>query len=165
MNLPNDVTQKMETDLKRYFLKDRVFDHPTEYEFYKILRDDILGERFVAMVQIPLVSLVGVKRKHESGGQSHLARIIQKRIDFLICRKEDLKPLLALELDGSTHENEKRKERDHFVDSVFEAIGLPVLHVSLQKAYNKAAIALSIARKLGLEDRVIRRLQMHAGTN
>lgn len=155
----------MVPDLKRYFLKDRIFDHPTEFEFYKILRDEILGERFVALVQIPLISLVGVKRKHEPGGQSHLARIIQKRIDFLICRKEDLKPLLALELDGSTHQNEKRQERDHFVDSVFASIGLPVLHVSLQKTYNKAAVALSIGKKLELEERVIRRLEIQAGVN
>ena len=154
---------KVDTDIKRYFLKDRIFDHPTEYEFYKILRDEILGDRFVAMVQIPLISLVGVRRKNEPGWMSHFGRIKTKRVDFVICKKDDLKPLLALELDGSTHENEKRQERDSFVDSVFTSVGLPVLHVALQTEYNKAAVALSIARKLGLEDRLIKRLEMQAG--
>ena len=166
MNAPNHGTATInDTDLKRYFLKDRIFDHPTEFEFYKILRDEILGERFVAMVQIPLVSLVGVRRRSESGWQAHFNKVNEKRIDFLICRKGDLKPLLALELDGSSHETEKRQKRDQFVDSVFESIGLPVLHVSLQKTYNRAAVALSIARKLGLEERVIRRLEIQAGAN
>ena len=85
------LPKKSKQILKRYFLKDRVFDHPTEYEFYKILRDDILGERFVAMVQIPLASLVGVRKRYELGWQAHFNRINEKRIDFLICRKEDLK--------------------------------------------------------------------------
>lgn len=158
----SETPEKVDTDIKRYFLKDYIFDHPTEYEFYKMLRDEILGERFVAMVQIPLISLVGVRRKHESGWMSHFGRIKTKRIDFVICKKDDLKPLLALELDGSTHENEERHERDIFVDSVFTSVGMPILHVALQKDYNKAAVALSIAKKLGLEQRVISKLEVKA---
>lgn len=131
--LKNQTTPKVKTDLRRYYLKDRIFDHPTEYEFYKLLREDILGERFVAMVQIPLLCLVGVRRRHEPGWLAHFGR------------KED------------------RQERDIFINSVFASVGLPVLHVSLQSAWNKAAVALSIAKKLGLEARVIRRLESQAG--
>ena len=161
--LKNQTTPKVKTDLRRYYLKDRIFDHPTEYEFYKLLREDILGERFVAMVQIPVLCLVGVRRRHEPGWLAHFGRIKSKRIDYLICRKENLKPLLALELDGSTHDKEDRQERDIFINSVFASVGLPVLHVFLQSAWNKAAVALSIAKKLGLEARVIRRLESQAG--
>jgi hypothetical protein len=163
MSIANSqTTRKYETDLKRFYLKERIFDHPTEFEFYKLLRDVILGERFVAMVQIPLASLVGVRKKNDSGYMAHFGRIKSKRIDFVICKKDNLKPLLALELDGSSHEGEERQERDHFVDNVFESVGLPILHVSLEEKDHKAAIALSIARKLGLEDRVIRKLEKMA---
>jgi hypothetical protein len=161
----SESPEKVDTDIKRYFLKDHIFDHPTEYEFYKLLRDEILGERFVAMVQIPLISLVGVRRKHEPGWMSHFGRIKTKRVDFVICKKDDLKPLLALELDGSTHEDEKRQERDSFVDSVFASVGLPILHVALKTEYNKAGVALSIARKLGLEERVIKKLEAMASNS
>lgn len=161
-NVEELQSRKYKTDPKRYYLKDRIFDHPTEFEFYKMLRDVILGERFVAMVQIPLASLVGVRRKHELGWKSHWGRIKARRIDFLICRKEDLKPLLALELDGSTHKKEEREERDSFVDSVFDAVGLPVLHVSLDNSKNNAVVALDIARKMKLGDRVIRKLEAWA---
>jgi hypothetical protein len=54
-------------EFNRYFRFDRLFDHETEFEFYKILRDEILGKRFVAMVQVPVSSLVGVRRKKELG--------------------------------------------------------------------------------------------------
>jgi very-short-patch-repair endonuclease len=163
VSINGEITRKYETDLKRYFLKDRIFDHQSEFEFYKILRDDILGDRFLAMIQIPLASLVGVRRTNNPVYMAHFGRIKSRRVDYVICRKQDLKPLLALELDGSSHENEDRKERDQFVDALFEAVGLPILHVSLQKNYNKAAVALSIARKLNLEERVIRKLEAMAG--
>jgi hypothetical protein len=162
MSINGGSTRKYETDLKRYFLKDRIFDHQSEFEFYKILRDDILGERFVAMIQIPLASLVGVRQPKDPVYMAHFGRIKSRRLDYVICRKQDLKPLLALELDGSSHENEDRKERDRFVNSLFEILGLPMLRVSLQKNYNKAEVALSIARKLNLEERVIRKLEAMA---
>ena len=38
------------------------------------------------------------------------------------------KPILAIELDDSTHYTEKRKKRDKFVDSVYKSIGSEVVH-------------------------------------
>jgi very-short-patch-repair endonuclease len=158
-NSDGQSMRKYETDLNRYFLKDRIFDHSTEFEFYKMLRDVILGQRFVAMVQIPLASLVGVRNTNDAIYMAHFGRIKSKRVDYVICRKEDLKPLLALELDGSSHNKEERKERDHFVDSVYTSIGLAFLHVSLDDAKNIASVALSIAKTMKLEERVIRKLE------
>lgn len=145
--------KSVEIDLTRYFLYDQLFDHPTEYEFYKILRDDILGERFVAMVQIPLSSIIGVRRRKQWGWKAHFSKIARKRIDFLICQKEDLKPLLAIELDGSTHNNKSRQDRDTFVDNIFQSTNLPILHVRVQSSYDKKDVTMQIANKLGLVKR------------
>lgn len=153
------ASPKVDIDLKRYRLRPSLFDHPSEYEFYKILRDEILGSRFVAMVQIPISSLIDVERKEVLGWKAHFAKIGRKRIDFLICRTEDLQPLLVIELDGSTHSKKDRQERDVFVESLFEATGLPMLRVPVQRNYNKAVVALVIARKMRLEERTIKRLE------
>ncbi len=144
---------KVTIELTRYFKYEKLFDHETEYEFYKILRDEILGKRFVAMVQVPVSSLVGVRRRKELGFKAHFSKIARKRVDFLICRIEDLSPLLVIELDGSTHALAKRKERDEFLDDVFAAVGLPILHVPVQSSYDKQAIAMQIASALGLVKR------------
>ncbi len=149
---PN-TENKVTIDLARYFKYEKLFDHETEYDFYKILRDEILGKRFVAMVQVPVSSLVGVRRRKELGFKAHFSKIARKRVDFLICRIEDLSPLLVIELDGSTHAMAKRKERDEFLDEVFAAVGLPVLHVPVQPSYDKQAIAMQIAAALGLVKR------------
>ncbi len=153
------LNHKAEINWNNYSLRPSLFDSPSEYEFYKILRDEILGERFVALVQIPISSLIGIRQKKEWGWDPDFSRIGQKRIDFLICQKQDLKPLLVVELDGSSHFIVARQKRDAFLDKLFDVVGLPVLRVPRQPQYHKAAIALLIALKMGLEARVIKRLE------
>lgn len=57
-------------------------------------------------------------------------KIRSKHVDYLICESEDVKPILAVELDDYTHNKRERKERDIFVDEVYEKIGLPILHIT-----------------------------------
>ncbi len=53
-------------------------------------------------------------------------KIKSRHIDFLICDRESTKPLLAIELDGYSHNNYNRIKRDDFVDSAYKDIRLPV---------------------------------------
>ncbi len=62
-------------------------------------------------------------------------RIIQKHTDFVLCNPKTMGPVLAIELDDSSHDEEGRQERDKFVDHVFESGGLPLLHVRAASTY------------------------------
>jgi hypothetical protein len=41
-----------------------------------------------------------------------------------------------MELDDKSHQRKDRQERDIFVDGVFRAAGLPLVHVPVRRAYN-----------------------------
>jgi very-short-patch-repair endonuclease len=71
-------------------------------------------------------------------------RIAQKHVDFLICERGSMGPILAIELDDSSHKRQSRSERDSFVDRVFTVAGLPVLHIPARTAYNTQALAETI---------------------
>jgi len=43
--------------------------------------------------------------------------------------------MVAIELDDRSHEREDRMKRDAFVDRVFEAAVLPILHIPAAKGY------------------------------
>lgn len=43
---------------------------------------------------------------------------------------------MVIELDGSSHDNESRKERDDFVDKVMERIGLRIVHIKTDYNYD-----------------------------
>ena len=52
-------------------------------------------------------------------------KILSKHIDFLISNQSFM-PILAVELNGSSHRIEKRKDSDDQKKKVFEFVGLPI---------------------------------------
>ena len=67
-------------------------------------------------------------------------RIKSKHIDFLLCDKDSLVPLCAIELDDSSHQKESRVKRDIFVDNALEAAGLKFERFKVQKSYSVSDI-------------------------
>jgi hypothetical protein len=53
--------------------------------------------------------------------------------------------MAGVELDDSYHERVDRKKRDVFVDEVFRACRLPLLHVPAQASYSVAELRASIS--------------------
>jgi predicted RNA-binding Zn-ribbon protein involved in translation (DUF1610 family) len=54
-------------------------------------------------------------------------------------------------LDDKSHQRPDRQERDMFVDQVFKAARLPILHVPVKRAYVTAEIEAQIAPYLSAE--------------
>ncbi len=76
--------------------------------------------------------------------QSHFNRIKAKHVDFILCRPQDMRPVLAIELDDRSHQAARRVERDNFVDDLFSQTGLPLLRVKASNRYNVASLRQSI---------------------
>lgn len=89
-----------------------------------------LGEQFIVLSKVRIEDFVGVKKEIEKNIEWGLRNSIKsKHVDFLICDRASTKPLLAIELDGVSHNDANRKIRDQFVDELYGAIGLPIEHV------------------------------------
>lgn len=101
-----------------------------ERSLYEILRR--LTPEHTVFAKVRLAELVDVKGTVSR--QTHLNRIDQKHVDFVVCDK-NLAPLLAIELDESSHQRRDRRARDEFVDEVLAAAALPVIHVREQGGY------------------------------
>jgi hypothetical protein len=54
-------------------------------------------------------------------------------------------PFGGIELDNSSHVAEARKQRDQFVNGVFKAGGLPLLHVPARVTYNPGELREQIS--------------------
>jgi hypothetical protein len=62
----------------------------------------------------------------------------------VLCDRNAVRPLLAIELDDSSHNRADRKARDAFVDSALKAAGLPIIHVPASASYNAKKLAAAI---------------------
>ena len=101
-------------------------DH--EFAFYSILSDSVSGEYYI-MAQTHLSAFIDhqINRQSWKGALSHIDR---KSVDFLLCNKQTLTPLLVIELDDRTHEQEDRKLRDTEVERILKEAGVPLLRMA-----------------------------------
>lgn len=70
--------------------------------------------------------------QHES--LAGFLKICQRHVDFLIYRKEDWQPMVAIEFDDETPAKVSRKERDRMlVTDVFLSLRLPLLRIHVRE--------------------------------
>jgi hypothetical protein len=81
--------------------------------------------------------------------QRHLNRILAKHIDFVLCDPRSSEPVVAIELDDSSHEASDRRRRDAFVDAALRDAGLPLLRVPVRRSYVAGEIAALIRERVG----------------
>lgn len=60
--------------------------------------------------------------------KTYFYKIQAKHVDFVLCDAK-LVARYIIELDDNSHNTEKRKERDSFVDEVVQSVGYKIIHV------------------------------------
>ncbi|MCC6801843.1 MAG: DUF2726 domain-containing protein [Anaerolineae bacterium] len=131
-----------------YLLRDH-FLPPAELSFYSVLRSAVSG-RTTLNTKVALEDLFYVRKGDDaSRWRIYTNKIDRKHVDFLLCDPATMQPLVGIELDDSSYQREDRRERDAFVDEVFAAAELPLLHVAAKRAYVVDEIARQLAPYLG----------------
>lgn len=108
-----------------YEKKPFVFDAMTELTLYRTLLE-LYGDKYYVFPEIGYSKLVQVKRGVE---KKYRNKFDKKSADFVLCDKERAVARLVIELDGASHNSERRIERDARVDKMMLNIGLPILHL------------------------------------
>lgn len=129
-----------------YGLRDD-FLSPAELSFFRVLKNE-LPANWHLVAKVNLADLFFVRQPHRN--QAARNRIDRKHVDFVICEALTMKPLLGIELDDSSHARQDRVERDAFVDLVFQAAGLPILHVTAARGYQPALLMQAVRAKMGI---------------
>jgi very-short-patch-repair endonuclease len=123
------------------------FLSPAELSFFRVMKSE-LPEEWNLIAKVNLADLFFVRMPHRNRAARN--RIDRKHVDFVICDAATMEPLLGIELDDASHNRHDRVERDAFVDRVFEAAGLPLLHVKAARTYQPALLTSMVRDKLGL---------------
>lgn len=131
--------------LYSYKRKDFIMSRP-EHKFFDILVE-IFGNKYYIFPQIHLATILDNKivGQNWKGAFRH---IDEKSVDFVICDKSYIKPLLAIELDDSTHRKENRKERDGEVERILNEADLPILRFVNKGYFDKEEIKSLVLNRL-----------------
>lgn len=114
-----------------------------EWTFYQKLKPlaDQLGLVVLAKIRVAdLVEPVAADRKEY---MSLFAKIKSKHIDFVLCRPENLKVELLIELDDSTHI--AGNERDTFIEALYAKTGYRLFRTYNDVTLTQLQAALCVA--------------------
>jgi len=113
-----------------------------ERAFFGVLCQCIAPEQQI-FSKVRLEDLIYVRKGTEER-QGYRNRIKSRHIDFLICDKTYVRPLLAIELDDKSHNTQRAIKRDTFVDGALESAGLPLLRVGAARTYDASLLSRTI---------------------
>lgn len=128
-NMPiNEQTEPTINVTENLPYKKKLLLTKNEWFFYKGLKPvaDELG--FTVLAKVRLADLVEVDVKDNKEFMKYFNKINKKHVDFILAKPENLQIVLLIELDDSSH-NLKQKERDEFIEAVYNQTGYKLLRV------------------------------------
>lgn len=137
---------KAENEPLPYCIRDD-FLTDAEFQFYQTLRT-YLGHSVTICPKVSLGDLFFAAGENRAG---YLNKINRKHVDFLLCDPDSMIPICGVELDDSTHQRPDRMERDRFVDAVYNAAGLPLVHVPLKNGYTPDELDEFLGELIGFD--------------
>ncbi|MEJ2654782.1 MAG: DUF2726 domain-containing protein [Acidihalobacter sp.] len=117
------------------YTQQRALFTAAERSFLGVL-DQAVGEQYRIFGKVRVADVIEPRKGLDKGKrQTAFNKIQSKHFDFLLCAKNDLSILCAIELDDKSHKQRKRQERDHFLGNACRAAGVPLLHIPAQHGY------------------------------
>lgn len=129
-----------------YRLRDSLLT-PNERSFYGVLQQVADDLELQVFAKVRLSDVLWIPRGTDNW-ILHRNRIQQKHMDFVLCDRQDIAPVLAIELDDSSHRRADRQERDSFVERACAVAGLPLLRISTRNGYAPRQLAEDIRARL-----------------
>lgn len=131
------------------YLKKESFLTPAEKDFFHVL-SAVVGNDYLLFSKTRMSDLLYLPKLSNKDYYHYQNKIQSKHVDFLLCDKENTKPVLAIELDDSSHLKANRVSRDSFVDEIFENARFPILHIRTSSSYLNDEISQKIQASLKL---------------
>lgn len=132
---------------KYFYLPKRFIMNHNEYKFFRLL-NLALGYKYSIVPQVHLDELV----KPFSTGKSRIfsfRHINQKSVDFVICNKETMHPLLAIELDGASHTKKNSINRDIEVERILDEAGIKLKRFANDNHFSSVELEKQITEIIG----------------
>ncbi len=130
IKLVADLLEKRPVDTDKLpFIKNNDSLTNSEKYFFRFLENlPIVKDNYYIFPQLSLSKLVTLPDNLKRSW-SLINKIDRKSVDFVLFDRASLKPILAIELDGASHNSLDRQERDDFVDQVFKTARVPLVHI------------------------------------
>lgn len=135
----------IENEYKKYYKSKQFLLTSNELNFYKILLEISKELDMILFSQVSLYNIISVKENLDyKTKMKYFNKIASKSIDFVLVDKTNCEIKLCIELDDSTHKQQKRIKRDVFINNLFLELEISLLRYPVYNTYYKETLKNNI---------------------
>lgn len=149
-----EILREKEGDKPKYqYKKKQFFMSRAEHECFESLMVSV-GSEYHVFAQVHLPTIVDSKVRGQNWNAA-FRHINQKSVDFVLCDKRYIEPILAIELDDQTHDRQDRKDRDGEVERILKNARVPLLRLQNHGRFDPKELSKRISEILSTETKQV----------
>ncbi len=131
---------------------------PVEHSFLKMI-EQAVGQEFRIVCLVRLSDVITVRQQADKKkARAALSRAASRQLDFVLCDREDMRPILAIDLVHSQGKDGYKTQKDWFVTGALDAAGVPHARIKVKSGYSVEDIRDCLESKLVSYRRVQQKL-------
>jgi hypothetical protein len=121
---------------------------PAERSFLSVL-DQAVSDQYRVFGKVRVADiLTPAKGMNRKNWQIAFNKISSKHYDYILCSKDTLDVVAAIELDDKSHSSARAKKRDALLESACDSAGLPLIRFKAKSGYQAQSIYTQIEAAL-----------------
>ncbi len=118
---------------------------PVECTFLKLL-EEAVGQHYRIVCRVKLNDVIALRQATDKkAAKAAMTRASGKQLDFVLCSKDDMSPVVALDL---VQPQGYKAQRDWFVSGSLDAARVPYVRIKIKSGYKPQDIRECIESKL-----------------
>jgi len=131
------------------YQKQKTLVSAAERSFLGVL-DTAVGGDYRVFAKVRVADVISPRRGlSASKRQTAFNRIQSKHLDFVLCDRDTLSVICAVELNDKSHRQSRRRRRDEFLSQALESVGLPLVAFAARRQYAIQEVRAQIDEALG----------------
>ena len=121
---------------------------PVERSFFGLI-EEAVGNEFRILCRVKMSDILIIHQNTDKRISKNAAtRAGSKHLDFVLCSKEDMSPVIAIDLVCNTGKDSYKSQRDFYVSGALDAARIPHVRIKVRSGYKVQDIRECIQAKL-----------------
>lgn len=121
---------------------------PVERSFLELI-EKAVGDKYRVMCRVKLNDIIMLRQATDKKtAKTARLRTAGKQLDFVLCAKEDMSPVVAIDLVHRQGKEGYKSQRDWFISGALDAARIPHVRIKVRSGYSPSDIAEVIETKL-----------------
>ncbi|PKG99835.1 DUF2726 domain-containing protein [Paraglaciecola sp. MB-3u-78] len=121
---------------------------PVERTFLGLI-EEAVGNEFRILCRVKMSDILTIHQNVDKKTSKNAAsRAGSKRLDFVLCSKEDMSPIIAIDLVHNNGKDGYKSQRDFYVSGALDAAHIPHVRIKVRSGYKAQDIRECIQAKL-----------------